>query len=50
MSAPGQSRRVDPLPTTSGLPQKSDIATADRHVSKVPKAEVSGYAALIADA
>jgi hypothetical protein len=36
----GQSRRFGGQPPTSGLPLETDIFTAGRHVSKVPKAEV----------
>jgi hypothetical protein len=32
----GHSRRSDPAPTTSGLPQQTDIRRVNRHVSKVP--------------
>jgi hypothetical protein len=40
MSAAGQSRRFDGVPTTSALPLRTDIVTIRRHVSKVPYAEV----------
>jgi hypothetical protein len=40
MSAPGQSRRSDCAPMTSGLPRLADILRVRCHVSKVPKAEV----------
>ena len=36
LSATGQSRRFDHLPTTSGPPPATDIVKAGRHVSKVP--------------
>ena len=39
MSAAGQTRHFDCAPTTSGLPQRTDILRLRRHVSKVPKAE-----------
>jgi len=39
MSEPGQSRRFDREPATSGLPRTTDIIRASRHVSKVPTAE-----------
>ena len=41
MSQLGQSRHFDGLPMTSGLPPETDIVTAGRHVSNVPKAEVA---------
>jgi hypothetical protein len=36
MSAPGQKRRFDCQPITSGLPCSTDIRRAGRHVSKLP--------------
>jgi hypothetical protein len=39
----GQSRHFDREPLTSGLPRLADILRVIRHVSKVPKAEVTGY-------
>jgi hypothetical protein len=41
-AAKGHSRRIDSLPITSGLPQQADIFGVERHVSKVPKPEVTG--------
>jgi hypothetical protein len=41
MSASGQSRHVGGLPMTSGLRPKADIVAADRHVSKVPFADMA---------
>jgi hypothetical protein len=37
----GQSRRSDRAPMTSGLPRLTDIFGVRRHVSMVPKAEVT---------
>src|ERR1700704_5069569 len=37
ISTKGHSRHFDGLPMTSGLPSEADIATAGRHVSKVPR-------------
>jgi hypothetical protein len=36
MSLPGQTRRFDGAPLTSGLASTPDILSAYRHVSKVP--------------
>ena len=41
MSLMGQSRRFDRVPTTSATPLQADIVTVRRHVSKVPRTEVS---------
>ena len=41
MSGPGQSRHFGRWPTTSGLPLETDIAKGGRHVSKVPKPELT---------
>jgi hypothetical protein len=41
MSESGQSRRFDLAPTTSGVPQQTDILSVRRHVSNVPKGEVN---------
>jgi hypothetical protein len=41
MSVQGQSRHFGRRPTTSGLPLETDIVRTGRHVSKVPKAEVT---------
>jgi hypothetical protein len=40
MSQLGHSRRFGRWPMTSGLPPETDIHSAGRHVSKVPKPEV----------
>jgi hypothetical protein len=36
MSETGQSRRLDDVPTTSGLPRSTDILGAGRYVANVP--------------
>ena len=41
MSGLGQSRHFGRRPTTSGLPLKTDIVRAGRHVAKVPRPEVT---------
>jgi hypothetical protein len=41
MSIPGQKRRFDRRPVTSGLPQQADIFRVRRHVSKVPQADLA---------
>ena len=41
MSLWGHSRRFDGRPATSGLPPQTDMVTAGRHVSKVPRTEVA---------
>ena len=43
MSHLGQSRQFGRVPTTSALPLRTDIVTAPRHVSKVPRTEVLKY-------
>jgi hypothetical protein len=40
MSEKGHSRRADPRPVISGLPQLADILRVRRHVSKVPTTEL----------
>ena len=42
VTAQGHSRRFGRLPTSSALPLKTDIVTVGRHVSNVPKPEVTG--------
>src|SRR5450432_806701 len=42
MSVQGQSRRFGGQSPTSGLPPEADIATAGRHVSKVPTIGIGG--------
>jgi hypothetical protein len=41
MTASGHLRRFGHRPTTSGLPLETDIVRAGRHVSKVPRTEVT---------
>jgi hypothetical protein len=41
MSPSGQSRHFDRARATSGLPRTTDIVTAGRHFSFVPKPEVT---------
>jgi hypothetical protein len=43
MSASGHSRRFGRRPMTSDLTPETDIVRGDRHVSKVPKAEVINW-------
>jgi len=40
MSPTGQSRRFDGQPATSALPLIADVGRKDRHVSKVPTADI----------
>jgi hypothetical protein len=39
-ACPGQSRRFDSAPLTSGLPRSADNPGAGRHVPKVPGADL----------
>jgi hypothetical protein len=49
MSGAGQSRRSEPAPTISGLPQQTDIRRVRWHVSKVPVTDIDVASSIAAD-